>query len=125
MQIAQIDIESLWREAWERAPEGANTFSDELKARWLIAKDATKAGSLISVSHSGSSQSYAASSPDTRTTVYVERMHIEAIRLYEKLAVTFAAESDVELAIYNEGIAIFAQPVDEFQADFSQARSYV
>lgn len=124
MQISQGDIEAIWREAWITAPDGANTFNVELTNRWLAARNANKAGSLTNITHSGASHAYAPQTPDTRNTVYIERAQLDALKLYEHLQTVLDVDQDEagELAIYNEGIALFVTPPSEFTSDFSLAR---
>lgn len=122
MQIALADIEAIWRESWITAPDGANTFNTELQNRWLAARQKNKAGSLSSISHSGHSQSYAPPGPDNQTTVYIERAHLDALKLYERIRTNLDVDIDDagELAVYNEGIAQFANLPTEFETDYSQ-----
>jgi hypothetical protein len=100
--ISYSDVESIWREAWLSAPEGVGTFTDQLTAQWQAARRLNAAGSLSSISKNSASQAAAFGGQSTRTTVDMERGALEAMRLYERLAVEMATTDEDE--IYREGL---------------------
>lgn len=114
------DLESVWREAWITAPEGALTFYESLTARWQSARSLNRSGSLSNLSSNSSSHSYAPPSSNTRTTVDDERNALAALKLYEQIQSDLSTVD--ELAIYNEGIARFKISASECFHDFTLSR---
>ena len=125
MQVNRSDLEAVWREAWADAPEGANTFLEQLTSAWRTKRALNAGGSLSNISQNSSSHGYATPSTSTRTTVDDERVCLESIRFYEWLLADLGVESDTdgELAIYNEGIARLAVEATESYPDFSSMRA--
>lgn len=122
MRIVSEDVEGIWREAWITAPDGARTFHEELTKRWQSARALNAAGSLANVSKNSTSQSASTPHPDTITSVQVERNHLAARRLYDRLTVELVTTD--ETAIYNEGLSRFSDSVTEVQNDYSLAGCY-
>lgn len=127
MPVTQSDLESVWREAWLDAPDGAATFYEALTSKWRTARGLNAGGSLSSLSRNQSSHGYATPGPNTRTTVDAERISLAALKLYEALETELDVDRDDagELEIYNEGIARFAAEDygGEFKTDFSLLRA--
>ena len=120
MGVAFEDIESIWRDCWLKAPEGANTFLDQLTAQWQGVRRLNAAGSLSSISKNSASQAASFGGASTLTTVDMERGALEAIRLYERLAT--ALDTTNETDIYNEGLAQLASAPTECGCDISNLR---
>ena len=107
------DVESIWRAAWADAPEGANTFLDQLTSGWRAVRALNAAGSLSSISKNSASQAAAFGGSSTLTTVDLERAGLEALRLYERVANLL--DSTDETDIYTEGLLQLANsPTEAF-----------
>lgn len=124
MQVNRTDLESVWREAWIAAPEGASTFYETLTSAWRGKRALNAGGSLSTISQNSSSHGYATPGVSTRTTVDDERVCLEAIRMYESVQADLAVDRDTagELAIYTEGLARLGVEASETYHDFSYSR---
>ena len=101
-EAAYEDIEGVWRECYADADDGALTFLEELTAFWRSKRALNAAGSLSAVSKNSASQAAAFGSGDTLTSVNVERIALEALRLYEMIADVFSLTD--EDTIYTQGL---------------------
>jgi hypothetical protein len=111
VRVVSEDLEAHWRQSWLEAPEGAQTFLENLQAKFVAARRLTAGGSLSSVSKNGVSQSYALDGPSTRTTVDAERIALAALKLYEKYADATADEQ----VIYDSGLQeLLSAPTEVF-----------
>lgn len=119
--VNQSDIESVWREAWIEAPNGASTFYEAITAKWTAARAINAGGSLSNIGKNSSSHGYAQPSPDHRTTVQIERICLAALKLFEQIQADLGSAD--EAAIYAEGLARFAVVASETFHDFSCARA--
>ena len=114
------DLESLWRACWIAAPEGANTFLEQLTAQWSTFRNLNQAGSLSSISKNSASQAAAFGGSSTLTTVDLERCGLAALRLYEQIA-SLLSSAD-ETVIYTEGLLQLSSPPTEAFSDISCLR---
>lgn len=112
------DIESLWRDCWIAKDSVAATFVEQLTSQWRALRNLNKAGSLSSISKNSASQAAAFGGGSTLTTVDLERCAQEALRLYERLAVSLADEQ----SIYTEGLLQLRNPPTECTGDVSMLR---
>ena len=127
MTVNRLDLESVWREQWIVAPDGATTFHEALTANWQASRALNAGGSLSNISRNSSAHGYAPPDPDHRTTIQAERVALQAIRYYEALQLALGVDQDTagELAIYLEGLArhfLDLDPAPEYRTDFSQLR---
>ena len=120
MGVAFEDIESIWRDCWLKAPDGDGTFITALTTQWQAVRRLNSAGSLSSISKNSASQAASFGSGSTLTTVDMERAALDAMRLYERLAVTLS--SPEETAIYTEGLVQLANGPTEIACDISCLR---
>ena len=120
MGVAFEDIESIWRDCWLKAPDGDGTFITALSAQWQAVRRLNAAGSLSSISKNSASQAASFGGVSTLTTVDMERGALEAMRLYERLAVALSTTD--ETAIYTEGLVQLANAPTEVGCDISNLR---
>ena len=115
------DVESIWRDCWLKAPEGAGTFNGQLTAQWQSVRRLNSAGSLSSISKNSASQAASFGGASTLTTVDMERGALEALRLYELLAAA-GLSTETETEIYTEGLKQLQGAPTECSCDISNLR---
>jgi hypothetical protein len=114
------DQRGLWRYAWLAAPDGANTFREQLEANFLTLARMNAAGSVASVAKNSVSHAAAFGGASTLTTVDLQRGYDALLQLYARLASDLSSSD--EQTIYDEGLVQLSFACTEAFGDITNLR---
>jgi hypothetical protein len=124
--VTSHDLQRMWDDAWDSAPEGGATFREELRKYERRIGELISTGSVSSISKNSASQTYATYSVGTLTQVEITRAWRQLINLFDDIAASLVAcgkDSDDE-AVYAAGkteLRDAGATVETFN-DYSEAR---
>lgn len=123
MAVTNADLQRLWDDAWDAAPDGANTFREQLRIFEKQIGNLVSQGSLQSFSKNSQSHSYAFT-PRSLTQTDLARAWRTLITLFDRIStdLTDAGETATDEAIYAEGKLYLRDEPCECRTDFTEAR---